>query len=200
MEQPTAGHAGRLLWSHRAERAALRVGVPNRRGSAELHAGFALQLHDRRLGALGIADPVARASRSCAISETTCWTPSWRSRSMAPTLGAPHQRDRGDRLGVRVERDRGRTGRLRADRLAGRQPQQHARRPLQGKTLAERLGDRRGGFGRVERLREAAAEARQNLVPPGLEASGRAARRRPPHSIRFSAPRRRAGLTRRRRR
>jgi hypothetical protein len=77
-------------------------------------------------------------------------------------LGAPHQRDRGDRLGVRVERDRGRTGRLRADRLTGRQPQQHARRPLQGKTLAERLGDRRGGLGRVERLREAAAEARQN--------------------------------------
>jgi hypothetical protein len=232
MEQPTAGHAGRLLWSHRAERAALRVGVPNRRGSAELHAGFALQLHDRRLGALGIADPVARASRSCAISETTCWTPSWRSRSGrrrsesasarcaretrparrpagrsrrrdrrargdarvadperglarergqqlavllgqrclalvpaldgADALGAPHQRDRGDRLGVRVERDRGRTGRLRADRLTGRQPQQHARRPLQGKTLAERLGDRRGGLGRVERLREAAAEARQN--------------------------------------
>ena len=41
-------------------------------------------------------------------------------------------------------------GWLRAVRLAGQGLQQPARRPLQVKALAKRLGDRRGGLGRVE--------------------------------------------------
>jgi hypothetical protein len=94
-------------------------------------------------GGLGAED--LRASSSHRHRAAAAVRP-WRSRRRVRRLGPAGSRRTGSAMCV--ERDPGRLGRLRAVRLAGRGLQQHARRPLQVKVPAKRLGDRWGGLGR----------------------------------------------------
>jgi hypothetical protein len=270
MEQPTAGHAGRLLWSHRAERAALRVGCPTVAGVpsciraspcsctivASALSGSRIRLRARAAAARSARQPAGRrhggrarggavrsprlhgararrgqlgglpadlvdatgelgatralripsaAWRASVASSSRSFSVSGASRlcphSMAPTRSAPRTSGIGG-IGSASASSAIAAAPVGCARTASPADSRSSTRAAHSRARPWRSASEIGGAGSAgsndcARLRPKRV---RTLVPSVLEASGRPARRRPPHSIRFSAPRRRAGLTRRRRR